>query len=106
MVIIADAEIDEEIRFEAQDIPLDIVYEDDDILLSTNHAIWWYIPARAPGRYGTERVTLLSADRMFRARALCIVWIRTRRADGGGLNRSPRKRAGGVLVPREITPRI
>ncbi|MBJ4718216.1 23S rRNA pseudouridine(1911/1915/1917) synthase RluD, partial [Salmonella enterica subsp. enterica serovar Anatum] len=28
-----DAEIDEEIRFEAQDIPLDIVYEDDDILV-------------------------------------------------------------------------
>ena len=28
-----NAEIDEEIRFEAQDIPLDIVYEDDDILV-------------------------------------------------------------------------
>lgn len=41
-----DAEIDEEIRFEAQDIPLDIVYEDDDILVINNHAIWWYILAR------------------------------------------------------------
>ncbi|VDZ82087.1 Ribosomal large subunit pseudouridine synthase D [Kluyvera intermedia] len=28
-----DAEIDEEIRFEAQDLPLDIVYEDEDILV-------------------------------------------------------------------------
>lgn len=28
-----NAEIDEEIRFEAQDIPLSIVYEDDDILV-------------------------------------------------------------------------
>lgn len=27
------AEIDEEVRFEPQDIPLDIVYEDDDILV-------------------------------------------------------------------------
>ncbi len=28
-----NAEIEEEIRFEPQDIPLDIVYEDDDILV-------------------------------------------------------------------------
>lgn len=28
-----NAEIDEEVRFEPQDIPLDIVYEDDDILV-------------------------------------------------------------------------
>jgi 23S rRNA pseudouridine1911/1915/1917 synthase len=28
-----NAEIEEEVRFEPQDIPLDIVYEDDDILV-------------------------------------------------------------------------
>lgn len=32
-MVAINAEIDEEVRFEAQDIPLTIVYEDDDILV-------------------------------------------------------------------------
>ena len=41
-----NAEIEEEARFEPQDIPLDIVYEDEISSLLINRATWWYILAR------------------------------------------------------------
>ncbi len=41
-----NAEIEEEARFEPQDIPLDIVYEDEDIIVINKPRDRWYIPAR------------------------------------------------------------
>lgn len=38
-----NAEIEEEARFEPQDIPLDIVYEDEDIIVTQNRDLR-YIP--------------------------------------------------------------
>ena len=103
-----DAEIDEEIRFEAQDIPLDIVYEDDDILVINkprdlvvhpgagnpdgtvlNALLHYYPPIADVPRAGI--VHRLDKDDG---------------ADGGGQNRSGANAPGGVFAAARDHPRI
>ncbi|VFS63840.1 Ribosomal large subunit pseudouridine synthase D [Kluyvera cryocrescens] len=74
-----DAEIDEEIRFEAQDLPLDIVYEDEDIIV-INKPRGFVVHPGAGNPDGTVLNALLHYyPRLltYRAPVLCIVWIKT-----------------------------
>jgi 23S rRNA pseudouridine1911/1915/1917 synthase len=74
-----NAEIEEEIRFEPQDIPLDIVYEDDDILVINKPRDLVVHPGAGTltVRYLTHFSIIIRRSRMFRARASCTVWIKT-----------------------------
>ena len=74
-----NAEIEEEIRFEPQDIPLDIVYEDDDILVINKPRDRLFI--RAQGiqtvRYLTHFFIIIRRLRMSHVQASFTVWIKT-----------------------------
>lgn len=54
-----NAEIEEEARFEPQDIPLDIVYEDEDIIIINKPRDTVVHLARVTGWHGTECVASL-----------------------------------------------
>jgi 23S rRNA pseudouridine1911/1915/1917 synthase len=74
-----NAEIEEEIRFEPQDIPLDIVYEDDDILVINKPRDLVVHPGAGTltVRYLTHFSIIIRRSRMFRARVSFTVWIKT-----------------------------
>ncbi len=102
-----DAEIDEEIRFEAQDIPLDIVYEDDDILV-INKPRDLVVHPGAGNPDGTVLNALLHyyppiAD-VPRAGIVHRLDKDTTGRDGGGQNRSGANAPGGVFVSCARSP--
>lgn len=76
-----NAEIEEEIRFEPQDIPLDIVYEDDDILVINKPRDFVVHPARAilTVRYLTHSFIIIRRLPTYRVPVLFTVWIKTPR---------------------------
>lgn len=53
-VLIA-AELADETRWQPQDIELNIVYEDEHILVTTNWPAWWCIQVPGPGWHCAER---------------------------------------------------
>lgn len=74
-----NAEIEEEIRFEPQDIPLDIVYEDDDILVINKPRDLVVHPGRGTltVRYLMHFSITIRRLLMSRARVSFTVWIKT-----------------------------
>ena len=74
-----DAEIEEEQRWEAQNIPLDIVYEDDHIPVINKPRDLVVHPAPVIRRHGTECAAFITIRRLptCRAPASCTVWIKT-----------------------------
>lgn len=74
-----NAEIEEEIRFEPQDIPLDIVYEDDDILVINKPRDLVVHPGAGilTVRYLTHFSIIIRRLLMYRVPVSCIVWIKT-----------------------------
>lgn len=75
-----DAEIEEEARWEAQDIPLDIVYEDDDILVINKPRDLVVHPGAGnpDGTVLTHYSIIFRPLPAFRARGSCTAWTKTR----------------------------